>query len=639
MRIPALFLRAKDREGLELIAAGLVKMAARGTLSRETLAKVTTVSLENRADESIAAAIALRDISIHMYRQIASIAIEDQGSRQNYHRAIRTAENASGALLQDEDDASLVPSIALAVFLRRLTREAKEVDFSGNEFLEASAPSLRNANDPAFQLHDLTSVTGESLPERVRPNSWPPLSRGLEQFYRQRFPGERNRRCPAHAIGKIYAFEVIAEISPVAASGRQEANFATMYVVGQRRPVPEPSLPQAALRTFQVVTGADFDSLYLEILRSRQRIKKWHLDIADEEFLGADARSENERQRPYVPLSKSTPSFTMIPKALEGATGKSLRRVAIEAEAVGGVDGAISGALGISVDQLPEILTAEQVDAVSMWQSSRARERSFLLADQTGIGKGRSLAAMARLKLRNGMKVLYFTESADVNIRDVWRDLMAVGAGREAKPCILASKPVELHSNKTTSFDEGEMEETPAVYRTESAPSRKKIFAAGTWPEGRNVVLTTYSQFNSRSEEKSRWLENAVDENTLVILDEAHNAINPKSNTGMSIRSLVESVGRENVVFATATPLRNLPGLIYIVPCSPTPKATAWKRFSTALHPEARPRRRVSRLCSRKTAYSFEGTTIFRISTIRFDCPATNAWPNIRTSWTGYHPS
>ncbi|MDE0303359.1 MAG: strawberry notch C-terminal domain-containing protein [Albidovulum sp.] len=557
---PALFLRARDRASLELIAAGLVQMAARSTLSKETLVKIAATALKNCGDETLDEEIAVRDIRVHMYRQIASIAIQDNGSRQNYHRAMRTAENAAGALLREADDSAIQPSIAMTVFLRRLTREAKEVDFSGDEFLEAAAPSLRNDREPAFQLHDLSAVSGDSLAERIGLILGRRSGEGWSSFIFKGSPGSESEDSLRHAIGKIYAFEAIAEISPVAASGRQEGEFATIYVVGQRRPVPEPSLPQAALRTFRVVTNADFDSLYLEILRSRQRIKKWHLDIADEEFLGADDRRENERQRPYVPLSKATPSFTMVPKALEGATGKSLRRVAMEADAVGGVDGALCGALGISAGQLPEILTSEQVDAVSMWRYARTRDRSFLLADQTGIGKGRSLAAMARLHLRNGSNVLYFTESADVNIRDVWRDLEAVGAAREARPRILASRPVELRVADSGGVADVNFNEPGTAYSTESAASRNRIFAAGTWPESCNIVLTTYSQFSSRSEEKTAWLENAADENTLVVLDEAHNAINPSSNTGKAVRKLIETVGRRNVVFATATPMRNPAG-------------------------------------------------------------------------------
>ncbi|MCY4461243.1 MAG: strawberry notch C-terminal domain-containing protein [Albidovulum sp.] len=557
---PALFLRAKNRDGLELIAAGLVQMATRGTLSGDTLSSVAEYALENCEEKGLSPGIAIHDLRVHMYRQIASIAINDQGSRQNFHRAMRTAENAAGAMRQDGAESEFQPSIALAVFLRRLAREAKEVDFSGGEFLEAAAPSLRNNIDPSFQLHDLTAVPAESLTERIGLVLGRRSADGLSNFMFTGSPGGEAEDALRHAIGKIYAIESIAEISPVAASGRQEGRFITFYVVGQRRPAPEPSLPQAALRTFQVVTNADFDSLHLEILRSRQRIRKWHLDIADEELLADDDRRENERQRPYVPLSKATPSFTMVPKALEGATAKSLRRASIEADAVGGVDGALSGALGIAADQLSDILTSEQVDAVSMWQAARARDRGFLLADQTGIGKGRSLAAMARLQLRSGGKVLYFTESADVNVIDVWRDLLAVGADREAKPCVLATRPVELFAKEPPRGTESGAKAVDAPYRTESSASRNRIFSAGTWPEDRNLVLTTYSQFNSKSNEKITWLREAVDDSALVVLDEAHNAVNPMSNTGKAIRELIENVGRSNVVFATATPLRNPAG-------------------------------------------------------------------------------
>ena len=232
---PALFLRARDRASLELIAAGLVRMAARSTLSAATLAKVAAIALENCGDETLSEETAVRDFRVHMYRQIASIAIEDKGSRQNYHRAMRTAENAAFALRRETDDSGFQLSIAMAVFLRRLTREAKEVDFSGDEFLEAAAPSLRNDNDPAFQLHDLSAVPGESLAERIGLVLGRRSAEGWSSFVFRGSPGSETEDSLRHAIGKIYAFEAIAEISPVAASGRQEDEFATIYVVGRFR--------------------------------------------------------------------------------------------------------------------------------------------------------------------------------------------------------------------------------------------------------------------------------------------------------------------------------------------------------------------------------------------------------------------
>ena len=157
--------------------------------------------------------------------------------------------------------------------------------------------------------------------------------------------------------------------------------------------------------------------------------------------------------------------------------------------------------------------------------------------------------------------MVYITENAQINIADVWRDLKAVGAHAEAKPVILASQPVMLEFPYNGDGDDTRALLSGRRVISESAASRRAIYESGRWPENGNLVLTNYSQFSGGVTSRNRtWAASALSEGTLLILDECHNAINPKSNTGMAIRAMIEAVGRSNVLFATATPLRNPTG-------------------------------------------------------------------------------
>ena len=550
-----LFIRAKSKDDIPALAAGLMKSAELGTIRSDEFEQFVSAARKPfKGSPAIDAHLLADGLRDEMVRQIIGISVADEGLRQSYHRAVRIAENAS-SIVNAGPANEFFPSMSLLIFLRRLMRDVDQVDFFGNARLAAAVPLAQSGGVPKSQLYDLSDVETEAAAERAANILGRRASEGTTTILLSGYAAGEEAVRLRRSIGLAYALETVAEIKPHVACGRHDGSHVTIFVVGERRPTPAESLPVAAERTFIVSSGADLDGLFREILRSRLRIRDWHLDIAEAEAREAEEREDNERQRPYVALSKASRPFTMIPKALEGATAKALRRVGREHAETGGIDAAVSRALGVAVNILKTMLTSEQIDAIAMRNSAADRSRGFLLADQTGVGKGRSLAAMCRMRLRSGARVLYLTENAEINILDAWRDLSAVGARREACPVILASRAVALDV-----ADSGNSLSS-AVYKSESAASRKRIFTSGLWPDECNIVLTNYSQFNRGGDTPSQqWARTALDENTLLILDECHNALNPKSNTGKAVRAMIDAVGRHNVVFATATPLRNVAG-------------------------------------------------------------------------------
>ena len=55
------------------------------------------------------------------------------------------------------------------------------------------------------------------------------------------------------------------------------------------------------------------------------------------------------------------------------------------------------------------------------------KDGGFILGDQTGIGKGRVMAAIVRYALKQGTTVPVFVTAKPVLYADIWRDMKAIG--------------------------------------------------------------------------------------------------------------------------------------------------------------------------------------------------------------------
>ncbi len=569
---PAEFLRAPDETHLSQIAAGLLKMAEQGNVGKDSLAFIVQAACDSTDDSESCWDVnsAEEIVRVELLRQLVATVLADGGTRESYHRAMQLADRVSEAVKEPKEIEGLAPTAGFLVFLRRLTMGAQDIEYSGNSRLELAAPTLRNQGQTSHQLLDLTGAAKGGVAERSANVLANRHKSGISILLTQGSADDDYIMAVRQALGRAYALEAVAEISQLVANGKYDGRPITVFIVGQRRPKVEESLPEAARRTFKVDTWHDLDQLHTELLRNRRRIAEWYRELSGQKTgdLHGTETDDDTRQRPYVALSSVAEPFTMIPRSLEGAIAKALRRVSIAIQEEGGVDQFVARLMGLTVDKLKTRLNAEQVDALALRQLAALRGRGFLLADQTGVGKGRSLAAMAGYHLRGGGKVLYFTESAEINIPDVWRDFVAVGAHKDTRPCILASRPVSLISPDTKGRS-GE------IYQTESAAARKAIYESNLWPQGKNLVITNYSQFSGKADQSAsrEWAKHATRENqVLLILDESHNAVNRKSNTGQAIRSIIKRVGRDHVIYATATPMRDPSGADLYKPLLPRGK-------------------------------------------------------------------
>lgn len=571
---PSLFLRASKPEDLEAIASALVMMASKGTLHQADFNRVISAAMEAgpHGQLGLPKSDVVELVRGHMLREITAIAVDEEASRERFVSALRISASSAFVLSRYSEPGSLLsPSPALSSFLRRQSRGMSAVDFRGSDDVKVAMPRIFRDN-AMFQFNDLAGVPEDGL-----------TGYAMNVIARREADGRSILRIPARAdspeiqrmrneIGMNYALEGVAEIAAAVADGLQDGNVSTLFFIGERRPEALEALPVAAMRTYQVQTNEELISLERDIFRARAKIRDWHKGVESEMSDKKDNREENIRQRPFQSLSRIKEPFTMIPVSLEGATRKAQDRVRRDTEELGGMDAVVASAVGSSIDELGEKYTAEQAEALAMYMNARDRGRAILIADQTGVGKGRTLAGIAYTHLRSGpnKKVLYFTESGAINAPDVYRDLRDVGATKEITPLFLTTGS-EVTDTKIDPITNLPYE---VKLSSQSPAKRKAIVNSQRWPDDCRMIITTYSQFRGAEESADfTWLEHALDEDTLIILDEAHNALNEKSMQGKAIRRALESVRKDgdwsNVVFGTATPMRDPSGMSLYRPLLP----------------------------------------------------------------------
>ena len=110
-------------------------------------------------------------------------------------------------------------------------------------------------------------------------------------------------------------------------------------------------------------------------------------------------------QDPYIPQSKGSSGKNLIPKNLVEPIAKVLHNVE---NTYGDVDTFVQNELQYKTkEELYNSLSAEQIDAVSIIISNIKSGKSTILGDQTGVGKGRVVAATIRYANLQGIKPIF----------------------------------------------------------------------------------------------------------------------------------------------------------------------------------------------------------------------------------------
>lgn len=248
---------------------------------------------------------------------------------------------------------------------------------------------------------------------------------------------------------------------------------------------------------------------------------------------------ENSYQSPYPAYSRVGEATAMIPRNLATPTRMALSEVVSE---FGDVDGFVASELGWTVEEMGSYLSPEQVDAVALAINALQKGRGFLEADQTGLGKGRVMAALARYSALNSKPVIFLTETPTL-FTDFWRDVRDIGSDDLFTPLIV-NDGVSVYDPISGS------KLIPATPKTVI----ERALKTGDIDPAYNLILGTYSQFNRdrNTSAKARWISD-IAQGRALLLDEAHNAAG-ESNTGHNIGLAIDVA--DFVVYSSATAMK-----------------------------------------------------------------------------------
>jgi len=266
------------------------------------------------------------------------------------------------------------------------------------------------------------------------------------------------------------------------------------------------------------------------------------LSAAEEAALRANEAIENSYQLPYQAFSQNGEVELMIPRNLAGSTYKALQKLE---DRVGNLDAYVKNAIGFTDEQF-SYLAPEQVDAAALMVAAIDRGKGFLLGDQTGAGKGVTLATAVSAAWEKGYPVIFVTKQDNL-FSDFYRDLKKTGLHEKMRPMILNHSAIIVDQ-----FSE-------SLEKIASGVSRKDFMANFRFGlsgfDNPNLIFTTYSQFNAGEDsEKSDWIK-SVAPHAMVIFDEAHIAAGDTSKLGTVCTDMADL--SKSVAYSSATWLKD----------------------------------------------------------------------------------
>ena len=243
----------------------------------------------------------------------------------------------------------------------------------------------------------------------------------------------------------------------------------------------------------------------------------------------------NEFQLPYTPRSARKDEGVLIPANMAQPTQDALSRLEDE---VGDIDEFARKELGYdTVADLHGALMGLQVDSVATSIYQIKQGKAVVIADQTGIGKGRQAASIIRWAALQGMTPVFVSVKPSL-FTDMYGDLADIGT-TDVTPFI-------MNSDAWVAGDGGSK-----LFANKSAGHKnviQEIANSGQLPDGSNALFMTYSQINVANVQRQALM--ALAPNAVFILDESHNAAGASATGDFVIGALGAAKG---VVYLSAT--------------------------------------------------------------------------------------
>lgn len=279
-----------------------------------------------------------------------------------------------------------------------------------------------------------------------------------------------------------------------------------------------------------------------------------------------EQRKLNQEKLSYRTHNTAFSLESVAPAAMVESMDASLSEIEKE---VGSIDEFVRSELGYdTIEEAHNALAAEQMDSVAMAIYQMKKGNAMIIGDQTGVGKGRQMAALIRWAVKHGKKPVFITKDANL-FSDIYRDLVDICSG-DLRPFIF---------NSATGDNPGVMTDKDGnvVYRALDKAAQNKVLAGDKLPDDYDYAVLSYSQVNTgdaKSREEARQIAKKnggrakkkdtgkerptpkadflrkIAKDNIMLLDESHSAAG-ESNTGAYLQSLVKDA--KGVTFASAT--------------------------------------------------------------------------------------
>ena len=267
----------------------------------------------------------------------------------------------------------------------------------------------------------------------------------------------------------------------------------------------------------------------------------------------SQSKPKDPTQVPYQPRSSARGFDTLVPANMQSAVTDALDNLE---QRVGNLDDYVARQLNIdSTAQLHGRFGAEQVDALALAFSNLEQNQGFIIGDQTGVGKGRFVAAVIEHTRQQGLIPVFVTQDERL-YADMFRDLEDIG--------VSDLSPLVTNNSLNIPLPNGD------ALKTKSAASHGRLIRtladSGELGDNYDAVFTTYSQLQTLKgrDTPRREMLRQLAPNAVLILDESHNAGGTKQNNqnfGAAanradfVRELIEESA--GVVYSSATYAKN----------------------------------------------------------------------------------
>lgn len=217
------------------------------------------------------------------------------------------------------------------------------------------------------------------------------------------------------------------------------------------------------------------------------------------------------KQVPYLPKSQGPSLDTLVPVNLQTATTNALNQLE---QRIGSLDEYVADRLGYGTPQeLHKYFSAEQADACALVISNLEKGAGFVIGDQTGIGKGRVVAATIHYAKLTGRVPIFVTKEPSL-YADMLRDLTNINQPH-FRPFVTDS-PLKLP------LPDGRTLKTSPPFHQQEMADLQRTGNLGDY----EAIFTTYSQLQTvRGQETARHeFLRTFARKALLILDESHEA-------------------------------------------------------------------------------------------------------------------